>query len=294
MECNLIVNFTIKQRENIMNPMKLKTPLILLEPSEIHLVEPLKLDNNPLFRREFLRKGGTTAIMLAIAPSVLFTRDAEANPLAFLAWVGKAAFAGAIGWFIDRTLDIVLPHFGDSLKGGNQLARELNVEERDPKPTAEYEFHNSHASPYVSLNPNYSFKPKYSDRYDYFVELDQYLRSDTDDPLPEFKDLSTPESSESHVKRIITTQSFSLVVHENALFPMIMRVTPQPATMSTISILILWNLSMSVLSMMELIRMHLMVSRASERDRRIFSSQCSTLSRLSFNPLASLEKEVRA
>ena len=193
-----------------MNPMKLKTPLILLEPSEIHLVEPLKLDNNPLFRREFLRKGGTTAIMLAIAPSVLFTRDAEANPLAFLAWVGKAAFAGAIGWFIDRTLDIVLPHFGDSLKGGNQLARELNVEERDPKPTAEYEFHNSHASPYVSLNPNYSFKPKYSDRYDYFVELDQYLRSDTDDPLPEFKDLSTPE-----LKRIAREEDY----YNTILFP---------------------------------------------------------------------------
>ena len=200
-----------------MNPMKLKTPLILLESPETHQVELLKLDNNPLFRREFLRKGGTTAIMLAIAPSVLFTQDAEANPLAWLAWLGRAAFAGGISWFVDRTLDIVFPHFGDSLKGGNKLARELNVKKMEPKPTAENKFHNSHASPYVSLNPNYSFEPKYSDRYDYFVELDQYLRSDTDNPLPEFKDLSTPE-----LKRIAREEDF----YETILFPCGQRTAP--------------------------------------------------------------------
>ena len=193
-----------------MDPIKLKTPLILLEPPEIHPVEPLKFDNNPLFRREFLRKGGTTAIILAIAPSVLFTQDAEANPMAWLAWIGRAAFAGAISWFVDQTLDIVFPHFGNSLKGGNKLARELNVEKIDPKPTAEDKFHNLHASPYVSLNPHYSFKPKYSERYDYFVELDRYLRSDADDPLPEFKDLSTPE-----IKRIAREEDF----YNTILFP---------------------------------------------------------------------------
>ena len=39
-----------------MNPMKLKTPLILLEPSEIHLVEPLNLDNNPFSGANFFAR----------------------------------------------------------------------------------------------------------------------------------------------------------------------------------------------------------------------------------------------
>ena len=193
-----------------MNSMKLKTPLILLQPPEIQPVEPLKFNDDPLFRREFLRKSGTTAIMLAIVPSVLFTQDAEANPMAWLAQRGKAAFAGALSWFVNRTLDIVFPHFGNNLKGGNKLAKELDVKELDPNPTVEDEFHNQHASPYVCLNPQYSFKPRHSERYNYFVELDRYLRSDTDNPLPEFKDLSTPE-----IKRIAQEEDY----YGTVLFP---------------------------------------------------------------------------
>ena len=193
-----------------MNPMKLKTPLIFLESPRINPVEPLKFDNNPLPRREFLRKGGTATAILAIAPSLLFTQDAEANPMAWLAWIGRAGVAGAISWFVNHVLDMEFPHFGSSFKGANKLARELNVKKINPKPTVEHNFHNSHASPYACLNPRYSFKPKYSERYKYFVGLDRYLRSDEGDPLPDFKDLSTPE-----IKRIAREEDF----YNTVLFP---------------------------------------------------------------------------
>ena len=106
------MSFIIKIEEKHHEPYEIKDPLILLQPPEIQPVEPLKFKDDPLFRREFLRKSGTTAIMLALAPSVLFTQDAEANPLAWLGWIGRAAFAGGISWFVNRTLDMVFPHFG--------------------------------------------------------------------------------------------------------------------------------------------------------------------------------------
>ena len=193
-----------------MNTMKLKTPLILSDLQSIHPVESLEFDDNPIARREFLRKGGMTAIALTIAPSVLFTQDAQANPLAWLAWTGRATLAGAISWLVGRTLDIKFPNFGTSIKAGNKLARELNVRKVKPNPTKADTFHNSHASPYAVLNSNYGFNPRYSERYKYFVGLDRYPRSDTDNPLPAFKDLSAPE-----IKRIAQEENF----YGTILFP---------------------------------------------------------------------------
>ena len=193
-----------------MNTTRLKTPLIFSDPQIIYPVESLKFDDDPVSRREFLRKGGTTAIVLTLAPSVLFTQDAEANPITWLAWTGKAAFAGGISWLIGRVLDIRFPNFGRSLKAGNKLAKELGVQIVEPKPTKTDRFHNSHASPYAVLSPKYRFKPKYSERYEYFVGLDRYLRSDADNPLPDFKDLSTPE-----IKRIAKEEDY----YDTILFP---------------------------------------------------------------------------
>lgn len=79
----------------------------------------------------------------------------------------------------------------------------------DPKPTNDI-FHNKYASPYLIKNPRYYFDAEYSKRFGYYVELNLYLRSDKEVPLPDFKDLSTPE-----IKRI----AYEAPRYETILYP---------------------------------------------------------------------------
>ena len=148
---------------------------------------------NPISRREFLYRGGATALVVASAPLAVFTQQSVANPvLPWLAWTGRIALAEGISWLVNRVLDRTFPDFGNNRKAAERLADELNVKKVDRKPTAD-RFHNRYASRYGVMNRAYRFDSDYSNKFAYYVQLNPYLRSDNNTPLAAYTDLSIPE-----------------------------------------------------------------------------------------------------
>ncbi len=132
--------------------------------------------------------GVMATTVMTTTPIALFTQEAKASPALFpwLVWGGRRAFAAAISWFVKRALDKAFP------ENDPQLADKLDVRKIDPSPTKN-SFHNTHADPYIVANPRYNFDTEYSKKCGYYVELNRYLRSDEENPIADFKDLSTVE-----------------------------------------------------------------------------------------------------
>lgn len=189
---------------NISN-VKKKSVLIQLEPRRV--VSPATTPS----RREVIRIG-----FAAVASGILvlppFSSEARANPLAWLGWTGRTAFAAGIAWLVNRVLDKRFPTDPDR----------LGIRSVSPTPTTD-RFHNSHADPYVVTNPRYNFKDEYSRDYRYYVGVSSYLRSNKTDPIPEIKDLATNE-----IKRIAWEESR----HGTLLFPCGKRERPVQSDLS--------------------------------------------------------------
>lgn len=155
--------------------------------------------NDDISRREFIHKIGiaATCITITTTPFALFPRNAEANPLSWLLWTGRTAFAAGIGWLVRRLLDRAFPPFPNysylyNRNAANKLADRLKVNKENPKPTTD-RFHNRHASQYAITNENYHFDAKFSRRCGHHVELNRCLCFCRSVPLPKYSDLSTPE-----------------------------------------------------------------------------------------------------
>ncbi len=160
-----------------------------------------------LSRRDALRLG-VVATGVLILPS--FVADSKANPvLPWLYWTGRVAFAGAVAWLVGRVLDRVIPDEPAS----------LGVKEVKARPTRNA-FHNSHADPYVVDKPQYNFLPRYSKEFNYYMEMPDYVRSDSKASIPKHKDLSVCE-----IKRIAMEEPG----YGTVLFPCGKRCPPGPS-----------------------------------------------------------------
>lgn len=199
-----------------MSSTRFKDLLIIPERPLISSVESNTREGNLLSRRDFLLRSSTSALILAVAPSFLLSKNAEANVLPWLMWTGRAAFAGGVSWLVGKVLDRVFPHFGNDPEAPNKIVKALDVQRIDPKPTGDA-FHNSYGSPYAVMNPNYRFASQHSNDYNYYVALDNYLRADEEKVIPDFKDLSTPE-----IKRL----AYEEKRYKTILFPCGQRETP--------------------------------------------------------------------
>ena len=163
-------------------------------------------------RREFIRLGVMTTTVMTITPIALFTQEAKASPtwLPWLFWTGRPAFAAAISWLVNRALDKAFP------ENDPEVADKLNVQVITPRSTND-SFHNIHADPYIVANPRYNFDTEYSKKCRYYIELNRYLRSDEENPIADFKDLSTSE-----IKRLAYEDKY----YKNILFPCGLRERP--------------------------------------------------------------------
>ena len=148
----------------------------------------IKLDGN-ISRRNFIKQAGSVGAITAVAPTMLFTQCGLSDYWTTLNPETKGAFVGAIEWIIDYTLDRAFPNLGKGKDAILKLVRELAIKKVDPKPTSN-SFHNRHASKYIVTNPKHQFNSEYSRKVNYYLQLDNYVRSG---PLGKLLDLSTSE-----------------------------------------------------------------------------------------------------
>ena len=148
----------------------------------------IKLDRS-VSRRNFIKQAGSIGAITAVAPTVLFTQCGLSGYWADLNPETKEAFAGAIKWIVEYTLDKTFPRLGKGKDAILKLIDELAIKRVFPRPTSN-SFHNSHASKYIVTNPEHQFNSQYSYRVSYYLQLDEYIRSGTLDKL---LDLSTSE-----------------------------------------------------------------------------------------------------
>lgn len=148
----------------------------------------IKLDRS-VSRRNFIKQAGSIGAITAVAPTMLFTQCGLSGYWIDLNSETKEAFADAIKWIVEYTLDKAFPRLGKGKDAILKLIDELAVKRVVPQPTSN-SFHNSHASKYIVTNPEHQFNSEYSRRVKYYLRLDNYIRSGTLDRL---LDLSTSE-----------------------------------------------------------------------------------------------------